>query len=90
MAASSIAFARFSFVDGACDAGRCLDMPVHAVPRDDDFNALVEQIRQVEGEAVSNPPLLFKVVVAAGLAITAAGGLGLASCILDLLTRLAA
>lgn len=84
MAASSIAFAQFRFVDGACSAGRCLDMPVRAVPRDEAFAALVEEIRQVEGEVVSNPPLLFKVVVAFGCIVTAAAGLGFASCVLAL------
>ena len=83
MAASSIAFAQFRFLDGAC-RDRCLDMPAHAVPRDEAFAALVEEIRQVEGEVVSNPPLLFKVVVAGGLVIAAAGGFGVASCVLGL------
>jgi hypothetical protein len=46
---------------------------------DFEYHALLEEIRREEGEVVANPPLLFKIVVAVGLAMTAAGigGLGL-------------
>ena len=38
---------------------------------------MLEDIRRYEGEPVLDPPFLFKLVVATGLAITAAGILGM-------------
>ena len=42
--------------------------------RDAAFYELVAEIREHEGEEVDDPPLLFKVVVALGFAMTALGG----------------
>ena len=89
MMSSSIAFDQFGCTDRGFERARASLAVSLAPPQDPEFAALVQEIRAVEGEIVRSPPLLFKLVVAAGAFITIAGGIGVAMAALELLARVA-
>lgn len=89
MMSSSIAFDQFGCADRGFERARTPLAVNSAPPQDPEFAALVQEIRAIEGEIVSNPPLLFKLVVATGALITIAGGIGVATAALELLVRMA-
>ena len=51
--------------------------PAFELAHDADYHDLLREIRVHEGEAVENPPLLFKLTVAVGCAMIAGGLLGI-------------
>ena len=89
MMSSAIAFDQFGCTNRGVERARA-PLAASLAPRQDpEIAALVQEIRAVEGEIVSNPPLLFKVVVAVGTLSTIAGGIGVATAALELLARVA-
>lgn len=88
MPAASITFDSLDFDHGTADPAHARAEATFALPRDADFAALVEEIRQIEGEPVADPPLLFKLVMAGGSVLTLAGGIGLVTAAFKLTARL--
>ena len=62
--------------------------PPAAAALDFEYHDLLREICKHEGEVVENPPLLFKLTVALGCAMTAAGVVGLGLGLAHLLERL--